>query len=73
MDQNPSNKRYGIHMSLPPGDPMRATHLLGDDWETVRWYDSAAERDRALEDLRRKHPYYRIGDHPSLILRKVER
>ncbi len=73
MDQNPTNKRYGIHMSLPPDDPMRASHLLGDDWENTRWYESESERDRALEDLRRKHPYYRIGDHPSLLLRKVER
>jgi hypothetical protein len=73
MDRNSANKRYGIHMSLPPGDPMRAAHLLGEDWEATRWYASEHERDLALEELRRKHPYYRIGDHPSLILRKLER
>ena len=66
-------KRFGIKMTLPEGDPMRKPHLLGEDWEGFRWYATAAERDRAYEDMSRKHPYYRIGDTASLVLSKVER
>ncbi len=68
-----TEKRYGIHMNLPAGDPMRAAHLLGDDWSSTRWYASEHERDQALAELRNQHPYYRIGDFPGLVMRKVER
>ena len=34
-------KRYGIRITLPPGDPFRAAHLLGDDWASHRWFDTA--------------------------------
>ena len=66
-------KKYGISMTLPEGDPMRAAHLLGEDWESFRWYDSQQERDQALADLQSKHPYYRIGDFASLNCTPVER
>ena len=66
-------KRYGIHITMPADDPMRAPHLLGPDWEGYRWYDSAEERDEALRQMQRPPGYYRLGDSPSHILAKVER
>ena len=65
-------KRYGIQITLPEDDPMRATHLLGEDWETFRWYDNAEERDEALRQMRNPPGFYRRGDSPSDILTKVE-
>ena len=62
---------YGIRMTLPSGDPLGA--LLGPETEMYRWYASAAERDAALEDMRREHEYSRIGDVPRLVYEKVER
>lgn len=73
MDSSSTTKKYGIRMTLPPGDPMCSAHLLGDDWESYRWYATAEARDRTLREMRRKHPYYRIGDQPSLELTPVER
>lgn len=64
---------YGIRMTLPEGDPMRAAHLLGSDWESVRWYPNKEARDQALRAMQRKHPYYRIGDRASVQLFPVER
>lgn len=66
-------KTYGIKMTLPEGDPMRQPHLLGQDWESFRWYDSAGERDEALNDMQRRVPYYRVGDTPSMVLSKIDR
>lgn len=65
-------KRYGIRITLPEGDPLRAPHLLGEDWEQFRWYDSAEARDRAYEDMLRQLPWYRQGDVISQVLGKVE-
>ena len=62
---------YGIRMTLPPGDPLGA--LLGTETEMFRWYATAAERDAALEDMRREHEYSRIGDRPTLLYEKVDR
>lgn len=62
---------YGICVSLPPGDPFRK--LLGDDWHRIHWYATAEERDAALAEMSRKHPYYRPGDKPALVFRKVEK
>ena len=64
--------RYGIRITLPDDDPMRAAHLLGDEWETVRWYDTEAARDRALREMQRQPGYYRRGDSPTQILTKTE-
>jgi hypothetical protein len=66
-------KKYGIRGTLPEGDPMRSAHLLGADWEWSRWYASEAERDRVFQEMLKKHPHYRIGDHPTQVLSKVER
>lgn len=66
-------KRFGIRMALPPGDPMRAPHLLGEHWVGARWYASPAERDAALEQLRHEDVFSRRGDRQSLVLDPVER
>ena len=66
-------KKYGIRMTLPEGDPMRLPHLLGENWETFRWYESEQERDSVLADMQAKHPYYRTGDFASLVYYKAER
>jgi hypothetical protein len=65
-------KRYGIRITLPSTDPMRAAHLLGEDWEALRWFDSEEERDTVFQDMHRRIDYYRDGDIPSRILTKVE-
>lgn len=66
-------KQYGIRITLPPGDPMAAPHLLGEGWEGFRWYATEAARDEAMSEMRRQPVYYRKGDAPSQILSKVER
>lgn len=66
-------KQFGIRGRLPPGDPMRAAHLLGEDWEWTRWYGSEQERDQAYAQLSGPFVYYRNGDRPSLALTKIER
>jgi hypothetical protein len=62
---------YGIRVCLRPGDPF--AKLLGTDWQKTHWFFTAAERDRALEDMSRKHEYSRIGDQPALVFEKVEK
>jgi len=66
-------KRYGIKITLPPGDTLAAAHLLGDNWESHRWYDTAAERDRAYDQMLERPPYYRRDENPTQVLAKVER
>ena len=61
---------YGIRVRLRPGDPF--AKLLGSDWQKTNWFFTAAERDRVLEDMSRKHEYSRIGDSPALVFEKVE-
>lgn len=62
---------YGIRVSLPPGDPFRK--LLGPEWHRLHWYASAEERDAALVEMARRHPYSRKTDTPSLVFQKVEK
>ena len=59
-------------LRLPPGDPMALPHLLGEDWQSVRWFDSAAARDAALEHMRRQPAWYRKGDAPSVVLERID-
>jgi len=61
---------YGVLVRLRPGDPFRK--ILGGDWQKTHWFLTAAERDRVLEDMARKHEYSRAGDLPALIFEKVE-
>jgi len=62
---------YGIRVRLRRGDPF--AKLLGGDWQKTHWYFTAAERDRMLEEMSRKHEYSRIGDQPALVFEKVEK
>jgi hypothetical protein len=62
---------YGIRVRLKPGDPF--AKLLGTDWQRTHWFFTAAERDRVMEDMARKHEYSRIGDQPALVFEKVEK
>jgi len=62
---------YGIRVRLKRGDPF--AKLLGTDWQKTHWFFTAAERDRALEEMSRKHEYSRIGDRPALVFEKVEK
>ncbi len=64
-------KQYGIRVTLPPGDTM--TTLLGEGWESFRWYDTPLARDAAFEAMLQPPPYYRSGDLPSQVLQKVQR
>ena len=64
-------RRYGIRVSLPPGDTLR--RLVGDDWERLHWYPTELERDKAYDDMARRHGYYRKTDTPTQILEKVLR
>jgi len=61
---------YGVRVRLRAGDPF--AKLLGNDWQKTHWFFTAAERDRTLEDMARRHEYSRIGDQPALVFEKVE-
>ena len=52
-------------------DPFRG--LLGPEWQKYHWFATAVERDRALEEMSRKHEYSRTGDRPALVFVKVEK
>ena len=51
---------------------MLAEHLLGENWQSFRWFDTEQQRDAALSDMQRQPPYYRKGDTPTVILEKVD-
>ncbi|MDX1609219.1 MAG: hypothetical protein R3225_03770 [Halofilum sp. (in: g-proteobacteria)] len=66
-------KRFGIRATLAPDHPRRQSHLLGDDWEGLYWYETAERRDEAYREFQREHTYSRRGDVPRLVLEKVDR
>ena len=66
-----SERRYGIRVTLPPGDTLRK--IVGDDWERLHWYRSEAERDAAFEKMAARHGYYRKTDTPTQVLDKIVR
>ena len=66
-------KKYGIKVCLPDDDTMSATHLLGDSWESFRWYETADMRDDAYAEMVRQPPYYRKGDSPTDVLEKIDK
>ena len=66
-------KKYGIRVTLPGGDTMSAPHLLGERWESYRWFASEADRERALADMSRQLPNYRRTDYITQILERVQR
>lgn len=65
-------KRYGIRITLPPGDPLRAAHLLGENWEAFRWFETQKARDNVLTDMQSQLAYNRRGDSPTQILEKID-
>ncbi len=72
MTDETQSKRFGIRVTLPADDPMRAPHLLGD-WKSERWYATQEERDRAYDDATKQLGYYRRGDVVSQIVEKIDR
>ena len=66
-----ADRRYGVRIRLPEGDTF--TRLLGEDWQRERWYTSEEERDRAYEQIARRHGYYRTTDTPTQVLEKIVR
>ncbi len=65
------DRTFGIRVSLPANDTLR--NILGNDWEQVHWFPSAAERDAAFENMSARHGYYRNTDAPSQVLEKITR
>jgi len=72
MSKNELQKRFGIRVTMPSDDTMSAPHLLGDNWSSVRWFDTEQTRDHALAEMQDQPPYYRRGDSPSVTLEKIE-
>ena len=66
-------KRFGIRVSIGEDSTWKAPHLLGDAWESFRWYETRSERDRAYVDMSSPLGNYRRGDVPRQVLEKVER
>lgn len=66
-----AERRYGIRVTLPPGDTMRK--ILGNDWERLHWYRTEGERDTAFERMATRHGYYRETDTPTQVLEKIVR
>ncbi len=66
-----ADRPFGIRVSLPAGDTLR--RVLGDDWERLHWYPTAAERDEAFEQMAIRHGYYRKTDSPTQVLEKIDR
>ena len=66
-----AERRYGIRVSLPPGDSF--ARLVGDDWHTEHWFADAAARDAAMADMAARHRYSRVGDEPRLRFAAIER
>lgn len=69
--QAESELRFGIRVRLPRRDPLQ--HLLDQGWAKTHWYATGRERDEALAEMSRRHPYSRIGDLPNLVFERIER
>lgn len=68
----PDNERkFGIRVGLPAADPLR--DVLGTDWHREHWFGTTSERDAALREMARRHPFSRIGDTPSIRLEAIQR
>ena len=69
---NEAAQSYGISVKMPKDDPMSASHLLGEDWVSLRWFDTPEERDAAIVEMQNHPRYYRRGDLPSIVLEKID-
>lgn len=67
----PSNKPFGIRVSLRPGDPF--ANLVGTGWEKTHWFPTERERDEALAEMSRRYPYFRVGDTPALVFERIDK
>jgi hypothetical protein len=70
-DRVEGEKRFGIRVTLPPGDTFMS--LLGEGWERFHWYATEEERDAAFRQMAIRHGYYRDSDAPTQILEKLIR
>lgn len=52
---------------------MQLPHLLGEDWQSLHWYDTEQERDDALANMSQQLPIYRVGDNIAQVFAKIER
>ena len=66
-----AEKKFGIRVTLPKDDTFQ--RLLGESWERMHWYATEAERDRAYDNMARRHGYYRKTDTPTQVLQKLVR
>lgn len=66
-------KKFGIRVTLPKTDFLSSPHLLGESFESFRWYDDEHARDEAYELMNRHLPNYRTHDIASQVLEKVEK
>ncbi|MBT8110082.1 MAG: hypothetical protein KJO27_05090 [Gammaproteobacteria bacterium] len=64
-------RKFGIRVSLPAGDTLG--NVVGEDWEQLHWYPTAAERDSAFAKMAIRHGYYRNTDSPTQTLEKISR
>lgn len=71
LGRGDDERRFGLRLRLPPGDTFGS--ILGNDWTRERWFVSERARDEAIAELRRQHPYYRLGDRPTLQIEKINR
>lgn len=70
-DKANTEKKFGIKVSLPANDTF--SKILGDDWQRVHWYATELERDRACDEMARRHEYSRTTDLPTQVLEKIFR
>jgi hypothetical protein len=66
-----AERRFGIRVTLPQSDTF--SRILGNEWETLHWYTTETERDRAFDEMARRHGYYRNTDTPTQVLEKIVR
>ena len=66
-------KEYGIKITLPTDSTLNKSHLLGENWESYRWFSTIEHRDKIYREMQRQPENYRIGDQIKHILEKVER
>lgn len=71
QDKALEERKFGIRVELPDGDTF--SRMLGESWETLHWYRSEDERDRAYEKMATRHGYYRNTDSPTQVLTKIVR
>ncbi len=64
-------KKYGIRISMPEDDTMAMGHLLGENWESFRWFETAELRDRIYRQMSATPRNYRVGDRATVELEKI--